>query len=165
VRRFDVGVIDFGAGGRRWFINVAGIGFDAGVVENMPSRSLGRLAYLIGLMRELAAYRPLPFLRWKGILRSVAFEREPIPDLDLSAVDEKKVRWFLKRAREARGYPLAADTPVSEALAHLDLLSDDQLTQSAVLLFGKKPQSWLPASEVTNAHFSEPKTSSGIASN
>lgn len=60
VRRFDVGVIDFAAGGRRWFINVAGIGFDAGVVENMPSRSLGRLAYLIGLLRELAAYRPLP---------------------------------------------------------------------------------------------------------
>jgi YegS/Rv2252/BmrU family lipid kinase len=59
VRRFDVGVIDFEGGGRRWFINVAGIGFDAGVVENMPSRSLGRLAYLIGLVRELMAYRPL----------------------------------------------------------------------------------------------------------
>lgn len=93
------------------------------------------------------------FLRWNGILRSVAFEREPIPGLDRAAIDEKKVRWFLKRAREARGYPLEVDTPVDEALAHLDLLSDDQLTQSAVLLFGKKPQSWLPASEVKCLHF------------
>ena len=58
-REFDVGTIDFAAGGRRHFINVAGIGFDAGVVENMPSRKLGRLAYLIGLIRELIAYRPL----------------------------------------------------------------------------------------------------------
>jgi YegS/Rv2252/BmrU family lipid kinase len=71
VRRFDVGVIDFEGGGRRWFINVAGIGFDAGVVENMPSRSLGRLAYLIGLLRELAAYRPLP-LRLRADAEPVA---------------------------------------------------------------------------------------------
>jgi predicted HTH transcriptional regulator len=105
------------------------------------------------LLRDRIYPSLIEFLRWKGILRSVAFEREPIPDLDLSAVDEKKVRWFLRRAREARSYPLAADTPVSEALAHLDLLSDDQLTQSAVLLFGKKPQSWLPASEVKCLHF------------
>jgi ATP-dependent DNA helicase RecG len=93
------------------------------------------------------------FLRWKGILRSVAFEREPIPNLELAAIDDRKVRWFLKRAREARGYPLELDTPVDEALTHLDLLADGQLTQSAVLLFGKKPQSWLPASEVKCLHF------------
>jgi len=105
------------------------------------------------LLRDRIYPSLIEFLRWKGILRSVAFEREPIPDLDLSAIDEKKIRWFLKRAREARGYPLAAETPVSEALAHLDLLSDEQLTQSAVLLFGRKPQSWLPASEVKCLHF------------
>lgn len=105
------------------------------------------------LLRDRIYPSLIEFLRWKGILRSVAFELEPIPSLDLSAVDEKKVRWFLKRAQEARGYPLAADTPVSEALAHLDLLSEDQLTHSAVLLFGKKPQSWLPASEVKCLHF------------
>jgi predicted HTH transcriptional regulator len=105
------------------------------------------------LLRDRIYPSLIEFLRWKGILRSVAFECEPIPGLDPSAIDEKKVRWFLKRAREARGYPLAVETPVSEALAHLDLLTDDQLTQSAVLLFGKKPQSWLPASEVKCLHF------------
>ena len=95
----------------------------------------------------------IEFLRWKGILRSVAFEQEPLPGLDPTVLDESKVRWFLRRAREARGYPLAANTPVKEALAHLDLLAEDQLTQSALLLFGKKPQSWLPASEVKCLHF------------
>ncbi len=95
----------------------------------------------------------IEFLRWKGILHSVAFEQEPIPKLDHAAIDESKVHWFLKRAREARGYPIELDTPVDEVLAHLDLLTDGQLTQSAVLLFGKKPQSWLPASEVKCLHF------------
>ena len=60
----DVGVIDFPAAdddlARRFFINVAGVGFDAGVIERMPSRKLGRIAYLVGLLRELASYRPLP---------------------------------------------------------------------------------------------------------
>jgi len=64
VRSHDAGVIDFGAGGRRWFINVAGMGFDAGVIQRMPTRRLGRLAYLIGLLRELVLYRP-EALRWQ----------------------------------------------------------------------------------------------------
>lgn len=59
-RAHDAGVIEFAGGGRRWFVNVAGTGFDAAVVERMPSRRLGRLAYVIGLLRGLAAYAPLP---------------------------------------------------------------------------------------------------------
>lgn len=110
-----------------------------------------------GTTEELLHDRIYPslieFLRWKGILRSIVFEQEPIPGLDPTALDESKIRWFLRRAREARGYPLATNTPVKEALAHLDLLAEDQLTQSALLLFGKKPQSWLPASEVKCLHF------------
>lgn len=60
----DVGVIDFQAGGRRYFVNVAGAGFDAAVLERMPGRRLGQVSYLIGLLRALAVHRPLP-LRWR----------------------------------------------------------------------------------------------------
>lgn len=60
----DVGIIDFTTAPtgyvRRYFINVAGTGFDAGVIERMPSRKLGRLAYLVGLLRELVGYRAVP---------------------------------------------------------------------------------------------------------
>ena len=63
--RQDVGVIDFADGTRRFFVNVAGAGFDAGVIERMPSRRLGRLAYVVGLLRGLAAYRPVPLL-WRS---------------------------------------------------------------------------------------------------
>ncbi|MBL8492076.1 MAG: diacylglycerol kinase family lipid kinase [Rhodocyclaceae bacterium] len=68
----DVGVIEFADGGRRHFINVAGCGFDSTVVARMPSRRFGRLAYLVGLLRGLAAYRPLPLdLEVAGRRRSV----------------------------------------------------------------------------------------------
>jgi YegS/Rv2252/BmrU family lipid kinase len=40
-----------------WFINVAGAGFDAHVIERMPARTPSRLAYLLGALRELARYR------------------------------------------------------------------------------------------------------------
>lgn len=42
----------------RWFINVAGAGFDAHVIERMPARTPSRLSYLLGALRELARYRP-----------------------------------------------------------------------------------------------------------
>jgi YegS/Rv2252/BmrU family lipid kinase len=60
----DAGMIEFGAGGHRHFVNVAGAGFDAAVLEHMPGRRLGRLSYVVGLVRALLAYRPLP-LRWR----------------------------------------------------------------------------------------------------
>jgi YegS/Rv2252/BmrU family lipid kinase len=60
--RHDVGRIDLldASGAKhdtRWFINVAGTGFDAHVIERMPARTPSRLAYLFGAVRELARYR------------------------------------------------------------------------------------------------------------
>ncbi|MBI4997519.1 MAG: diacylglycerol kinase family lipid kinase [Rhodocyclales bacterium] len=61
VQAHDAGYVDFPASGaRRHFINVAGIGFDAIVVEHMPSRKLGWLAYLVGLLRSLGSLSPIP---------------------------------------------------------------------------------------------------------
>lgn len=57
----DAGYVDLPATGqRRYFINVAGIGFDAIVVEHMPSRKLGWLAYLVGLLRSLGSLSAIP---------------------------------------------------------------------------------------------------------
>jgi diacylglycerol kinase (ATP) len=42
---------------RRWFVNIAGAGFDAHVIERMPARTPSRLAYLWGALRELARYQ------------------------------------------------------------------------------------------------------------
>ena len=62
----DVGRIDFESPGGTaaptcWFINVAGAGFDAHVIERMPARTPSRLAYLTGALRELVRYRSPAF--------------------------------------------------------------------------------------------------------
>lgn len=52
----DVGVAAFGDGGTRHFVNVAGLGFDAHVVASLPDRTLGPMAYLVGLAKGLLSY-------------------------------------------------------------------------------------------------------------
>lgn len=62
----DVGRIDFldPQGTTRdtcWFLNMAGAGFDAHVIERMPSRTPSRLAYLLGALRGLIRYESPTF--------------------------------------------------------------------------------------------------------
>ena len=56
-RLHDVGVATFADGSTRHFVNVAGLGFDAHVVEALPDRTLGPMAYLVGLAKGLLNYR------------------------------------------------------------------------------------------------------------
>ena len=56
-RLHDVGLAELGDGARRHFVNVAGLGFDAHVVEALPDRTLGPMAYLVGLAKGLMTYR------------------------------------------------------------------------------------------------------------
>ncbi len=59
-RAVDVGVLDYQTdGGRatRHFINVAGVGYDAFVLEHMPRRGPRLPAYLVGLVAGLVRYR------------------------------------------------------------------------------------------------------------
>lgn len=59
----DVGVVEYRCAGkseRRFFVNAAGIGFDAAVVEKterLPKYFGGTIPYLVGLVRALLSYR------------------------------------------------------------------------------------------------------------
>jgi len=59
----DVGVVEYQSKGQclqRFFVNAAGVGFDAAVVEateRLPKYFGGTIPYLIGLLRTLAGYR------------------------------------------------------------------------------------------------------------
>jgi YegS/Rv2252/BmrU family lipid kinase len=69
----DVGRIDFplaGASARAscWFINVAGAGFDAHVIERLPAQTPSGPAYLLGALRELGRYRSPRFTIDAGAL-------------------------------------------------------------------------------------------------
>jgi hypothetical protein len=59
-RLLDVGAIDFPqalAPTRRWFVNVAGAGYDAHVIARLPERIPSALAYFKGALSGLASYR------------------------------------------------------------------------------------------------------------
>ncbi|MBA7469554.1 Diacylglycerol kinase [subsurface metagenome] len=62
-RLIDVGVVEFKRGGQtlqRFFVNVAGVGFDAAAVETtekLPKYFGGTIPYLAGLLRTLFGYR------------------------------------------------------------------------------------------------------------
>ena len=62
-RLIDVGVVEYHRDGRtheRYFVNSAGIGFDAAVVEtsnHLPKFMGGTIPYVIGLLKSLVGYR------------------------------------------------------------------------------------------------------------
>ena len=64
-----------------------------------------------------------------------------------------KLDLFLARAQTQRGYIHGPGTPIATALAHLNLLDRSAPTHAAVLLFGLRPQRFIPTSEVKCMHF------------
>jgi len=65
-RPHDVGQLEFvqpapGGVSRRWFVNVAGAGFDAAVIERLQGRKRSKAAYLAGALRGLFAYESADF--------------------------------------------------------------------------------------------------------
>jgi YegS/Rv2252/BmrU family lipid kinase len=59
----DVGVIEFADAGatRRWFVNVAGVGYDAWVIERVPRPVPSALTYLRAALGHLAEFSPPRF--------------------------------------------------------------------------------------------------------
>ncbi len=98
-------------------------------------------ASLIKLLEERELIRFTPF-------DATACRNATLEDLDLDRVSR-----FLGLARRGRSFPLAENTPPQEVLAHLNLLDKGRPTHAAVLLFARKPQRFLIASEVRCAHF------------
>jgi predicted HTH transcriptional regulator len=93
------------------------------------------------------------YLEREGSLRTRPFDASVCPESTLADLSEEKLRWFLARARRERQFALAENTPLQEALAHLNLLERGMPTHAAVLLFGRQPQRFLLTSEVKCMHF------------
>jgi len=88
-----------------------------------------------------------------GALRMRPFDAAACAGATLADLSEEKLRWFLARARHERQFALPENIPLIDALAHLDLLDAGLPTHAAILLFGEKPQRFLPTSEVKCMHF------------
>lgn len=88
-----------------------------------------------------------------GVVSTLPFDAAACPRATLDDLDADKLRTFLRTARAERNYPLREDTPMHDALVHLNLLDGERPNRAAVLLFGKAPQRFLLSSEVKCIHF------------
>ena len=63
------------------------------------------------------------------------YEEEPVGKWE--ELDEDKIRWFVRTAREKRGFPFPVDAPVEKVLKHLKMVTDGVPNRAAMLCFGK----------------------------
>ena len=92
-------------------------------------------------------------LEERELIRFGPFDATFCRNASIEDLDKERIARFLVLARRGRNFPLPAETPTSEVLAHLNLLDKGRPTNAAVLLFGKQPQRFLITSEVKCAHF------------
>jgi len=88
-----------------------------------------------------------------GDIRSLPFDAAACPQATLADLSPKKMVDFLRLAQSRRGYALGPETPLRDALVHLNLLAGDQPSHAAVLLFADAPQRFLPTSFVKCLRF------------
>ena len=93
------------------------------------------------------------YLEHSSLIRTGPFDASACRNATIDDISAEKVRSFLGRARRARGYAVDENTPVTEALVHMNLLDKRRPSHAAVLLFGSVPQRFLISSEVKCMHF------------
>ena len=94
------------------------------------------------------------YLEKEGLLRTLPWDATLNNEATLDEIDPEKVERFVLLAREKRSFPLTMESGIPKILQHLELMSEDgKLTNSALLLFGKRPQHFFITSEIKCAQF------------
>ena len=93
------------------------------------------------------------YLSDRGLLRFTPFDASICDDVSLSDLSESKLTWFVKRARQSRGFPLDEVASQEQVLTQLRLMNKHGITNAAVLLFAPNPQQFIFSSEIKCAHF------------
>ena len=83
----------------------------------------------------------------------IRFDDEICTEVTLDDIDDAKVKWFLRRAKEERNYDVDPETPATEALDRLNLIRRGKLVNAAVLLFAKTPETFFPQAKIRAARF------------
>ncbi|MFZ2385858.1 MAG: ATP-binding protein [Candidatus Omnitrophota bacterium] len=104
------------------------------------------------------------YLHEHGSLITDPFDAAVCRNAGFKDISKERLQWFVSRARDMRGYALTANTPVKDALIHLDMLEKKRLTNAAILVFGENPQRFFRSSEVKCMHFHSASKSKPIPS-
>jgi len=84
-------------------------------------------------------------------------DRDMCEDAPLSVLDQEAIYRFIAVANEKRNLNIPLFSDIPHILSTLELMSPTGILKGAVLLFGKNPQSLIPAAEFRVAHFADEK--------
>jgi len=87
--------------------------------------------------------------------KTLTWDEKICDEATIESIDEARVRWFVKEARKQRTLKIRENAPLGEILRTLKLMRNEQLTNTAVLLFAK--ESHFLQSEVKGIRFSSYK--------
>jgi ATP-dependent DNA helicase RecG len=89
------------------------------------------------------------------ILKNKVFkwDNQVIPKSELSEIDGDRVKVFLQKVEEERNTTFDASRSTEKVLEKLNLIKDGNLTNAAILLFGKNSQKHFIQSEIRCARF------------
>jgi ATP-dependent DNA helicase RecG len=93
------------------------------------------------------------FLCDKKFISCTPFDETTCPGATLKDISGEIIEWFIIVAKEERQFPISAGTPIEQVLKNLDLLDGTSPTNAAILLFGVKPQKFMPTSEIKCMHY------------
>ncbi|MBU4369920.1 putative DNA binding domain-containing protein [Patescibacteria group bacterium] len=125
------------------------------VIEIKKSDSLhsfGNIAYkrIASHDKPLSPEEVIEIAKYSG---KIKWDEQICKEAKLTDIDEGKVKWFLRKAKYERRLEVDPNINLKEALTRLNLLKNNKLTNTAILMFGKEPQKFLLQSEVRCAKF------------
>jgi len=124
---------------------------EVGEAKQKPVLAFGRAFMRVGKSNQKLGFEGIRNLALET--SKVYWDERVCEAASLDDIDEKKVRWFLKKAKYERRLELDPEAPLREALEKLELLRDGKLINAAILLFGKNPQRFVIQSETRCARF------------
>jgi ATP-dependent DNA helicase RecG len=93
------------------------------------------------------------YLEDNEFIRTTPFDATLNNEATFTDLDEEKIRTFAQIAHRKRSFPFDKDSDVRTVLTHLNLIKDERITNSALLLFAHHPQRFFITSEIKCAHF------------
>ena len=94
------------------------------------------------------------YLEEQDYIRKLPFDASFCHGATLDDIDPEKVAHFVMLAKAHRGFPIPFSAGIPTILTHLRVMTDTgKLTNSAILLFGKRPQEFFPTSSIKCAQF------------
>lgn len=93
------------------------------------------------------------YLKQSGKIDTDDFDSSISRKAELKDISEEALGEFVREAKAKRNFPLKETDPKEKILTHLSLLRQGQLSNSAILAFGKTPQVFFPSATVKCAHF------------